>query len=376
MNSELIWDKPHYFENNRLFIPQIFDSKSICEDVPHGFNGFIVPLKGGLKDEINWDLNALRSYITKYPNHKILWDMDLGLFPKFPLLIEDQLPLLTLGLSLEHFRDTIWQEFREKTLGICLYRGKADFTQGFIWDREQELLFQNWLQDRFETCAIFYNEIGFKIDNFADAHPLQLIEHNEGKRIVALYCRDIAAEFLGLLANRLPDALTPWVLLDGSEIKDTALLTQLVNQEIFEHFQIAMNIKGSSTSEFIWESGSIAKGYISQKTLSLPGEKDIKLGICLSPFNMIRPSQTKGFSEVLKDLHRLKIPYRLIPESTLISDWDGLDYLIVFPSGLSPQGKRKLQGFCAASGIVISLGENLGLPQEITFQEYLENRNL
>ncbi len=63
------------------------------------------------------------------------------------------------------------------------------------------------------------------------------------------------------------------------------------------------------------------------------------------------------------------IDYRIIPETYLTTEWHGLDYLIVDPDSLSSQGFRKLQGFCAAGGTIVSLGKIMGLPYEILFDE-------
>ena len=59
-----------------------------------------------------------------------------------------------------------------------------------------------------------------------------------------------------------------------------------------------------------------------------------------------------------------KIPFRLIAEENIITNWDGLDTLIFAPSLLGSQGIRKLQGFLAAGGEVVSLEES-SLPFEV-----------
>lgn len=49
--------------------------------------------------------------------------------------------------------------------------------------------------------------------------------------------------------------------------------------------------------------------------------------------------------------------YRIIPEECLTAQWDGLDTLIVFNGGLSAAGRRMVQGFAAAGGHVVFIGD-------------------
>ena len=46
---------------------------------------------------------------------------------------------------------------------------------------------------------------------------------------------------------------------------------------------------------------------------------------------------------------------RVIEEAYLTAEWDGLDILYIDPPCLSREGKRKVQGFQAAGGEVISV---------------------
>lgn len=63
---------------------------------------------------------------------------------------------------------------------------------------------------------------------------------------------------------------------------------------------------------------------------------------------------------------------RAIAEIFLVSEWDGLDYLVVDPAHLNKEALRKLRGFCAAGGIVVSLNEPLGMSEEMLFdREFL-----
>lgn len=76
------------------------------------------------------------------------------------------------------------------------------------------------------------------------------------------------------------------------------------------------------------------------------------------------PSENEAaFKALMEKGHRV----RLVEEAFLISEWQGLDYLIVDPEFLDNEAVRKLKGFNAAGGRVVSLGKPLGLVDEIGF---------
>ena len=109
--------------------------------------------------------------------------------------------------------------------------------------------------------------------------------------------------------------------------------------------------------------------------MPLKGRKLETVGVCLPSLEHCRPSQYGGLREAFNWLSLAEIPYRIVPEGLLTTDWDGLDDLIVVPNGVSLQGKRKLQGFCAAGGTIVSLGHEMGLAQEMQFDDWKKSRN-
>ncbi len=64
------------------------------------------------------------------------------------------------------------------------------------------------------------------------------------------------------------------------------------------------------------------------------------------------PKNQDPFS-IIEKLQQEKTFFRLIPESFLTYQWDGLDKLFVLESGLSKEGRRSLQGFLATEGEVV-----------------------
>lgn len=282
MKDAIIWDRPYYYVQGKRFIPKI------------GENTTIVSIDGRLKADLNWK-NAReegRSLIEH--GQAILWEIDLGLFSQLAFPLTNQSQYLSLGLSLEHFRDTIWKEFQNHSIGLSIFRGPADFSNEGL---------ERYFEDGVESC------------------------------------RDVAAEYLSLLAARLPDAIPVYVSLEVGAIDS------LLQQAILLHPER-------------WESLNLHLYGCKLPILSLGMEPPkAALAICLPPMESDNVESYTDLGPIIDELVNKKITFRLIAESHLTTQWDGLDQLIYLPEGLSAQGQRKLNGFRAAGGEVIPAKE-------------------
>jgi len=165
-----------------------------------------IKLDGTLKSDLNWSIEP--------SDDLVLWELDLGLFDRLIHPISNEMQLRSLGLSIEHFVNF----YPEDSLGVCLYSGDLDFSLTYPWDVDQEANFHHWCDE---------NRCGPN-DPF----------------MKKLYCRDAATEYLNLLANFLPDSITPYLLLDASSIQDPYDCARLIDPERTERFQRA--IKGAN----------------------------------------------------------------------------------------------------------------------------------
>lgn len=304
-----------------------------------------IHLDGKVQSDLNWKGAREQAEKARERGLKVLWALDLGLFESLQQPLTNQGQFLTLTLSLEHFRDSLWQEFKDCTLGVSLFRGDADFRKGFSWDSHQEENFMTWLQ---ENCSI-------------DASGWDEIEEREP--LIRLFCRDVSVEYLNLLAGRLPDNLPLFLFLDLSSFEGSRQEElHYMNPERFERFRLALKNAHLPFEALKW----------AETTERLTSDDLIQVGICVPPMSFNRATHYEGFEQALIELEKAKLPYKLIPEHALTANWDGLDYLLYSPTGLSPQGKRKLQGFCAAGGTVISTGRLLGFSQELSFSEWFD----
>lgn len=121
-----------------------------------------------------------------------------------------------------------------------------------------------------------------------------------------------------------------------------------------------------------FESGSLKPLSISKKcSRSLYSRFEVRVDGQKPPFTS--PEAHVGFllpsdyEEVFYALVERGVDLRVVEEAYLIADWHGLDYLLVDPKYLDKEALRKLKGFAAAAGAVISLGEKIGVENEIAF---------
>lgn len=294
----LHWDRPHFYESGRLFIPKV------CEGDPTSseFNSVMVRLEGGLRSSLDWSHARQKAQSALELGLKLLWEIDLGLNGRLEYPLSNAMQHQALCLALEHFRDTLWQEFRKETLGLVLYRGTANFASHFPWDEQQRLHF---------------NQSGL---------------HSE-----ELYCGRVYVDYLKMLALRLPDPLPLFILLDCRDLKNPFLLSQLTSRAWYDPFLLALKGSPLMHQEFVWEEGHICKEEQTPQTaLLLPSTE----------------GHYPGLEGTMKELLQGLIPFRVIPELHLAMEWDGLDQLFYSEESLTAQGKRLIQGFIAAGGAI------------------------
>jgi hypothetical protein len=339
--------------------PRIFDGHW-QENIPPGFDALTITLDGRTQADLDWKNARKEAQFAIEKGYALMWDLQLGLFDRLQHPLTHQTQFLSLTLSLEHFRDSLWKEFKSQTLGISLFRGSVDFSRGFSWDIDQKQSFNEWLQEIYDPST---ESLDF----------CQLEQHDEGQQLIRLFCRDVAVEYLALLASRLPDSLPTYLYLDAGSLAGSILNEiQLLNPARFDRLRLALKGHHLPFDVLGWEAPTF-QGYSGHSIVELPLLSEKAIGVCIPPLNFYHSRHYRGLEEGLQALDKLSLPFKIIAESQLTSSWDGLDYILYAPSGLSTQGKRKLQGFCAAGGTVVSTGDLLGLSHEIGLGDWLKS---
>ena len=376
MTNRLHLSEPHphdheeEIEEVRLILPAtIYDAEALGEKVPPGFDAVRIGIDGRIKANLSWAKAhaAAQDYIQQ--GLRLFWEIDLGLWNKLEQPLSSTTQFMSLSLSLEHFRDTLWKEFRDHSVGLCLFRGPIDFSQSLAWDAEQVVNLQTWLQELFGTHAAFSAETGIPVESFASLTRAKLQGTPTGTDLLQLFCRDACGEYLDLLAARLPDTLPLYVLLDAQGFNNIYRLAQLLTKERYPRLHVG--IKGERVGgTFAWEGTPLSMGMIGREPHPCKPIETPTIGICFPKMTDCRPAKNAKLKAAMENLHHYTIPFRIIPESYLTVEWDGLDYLIVDSVFVDIPLSRKLHGFCAAGGTVVAVGEMLGLPEEISWETF------
>ncbi len=268
-----------------------------------------ITLPAGIHDDLKWEKEKELATVAVQNGASIYWYVDFK-FKAQKISLRETPLFLTFATALEHFSKTLWKMFEKNTLGICLYKGEAHFVETFKWVEADQEDFQEWLLDlnKKERFTPF------------DYH---------------LFCANIFGEYLQRLISYLPDTVPVFGIFDTSLTKNVAHATVLLSKERFSSLNIGV-----------------------------PSEHKETLAICLPLDFYVCPAFLSQLEDVLEELSS---PYRVIPESMLTEEWNGVETMLVFPDYVSPQGLRKLQGFVAASGKVLSVGKLLGLEGEVLY---------
>lgn len=355
----------------------IFEASFLGEIVPQGFDSVLISLDGTVKADLSWrkEQEAAKNYVNQ--GFRIFWKIDLGLSRGLDQALGNRTQFLALTLSLEHFCKTLWKEFRKETVGLNLYDGSLDFSAKYVWDEEQIANMQEWMEDHFGSIDTFIQETAIEIKSFKEILPAKLQQSDLGKELLRFFCRDAMAEYLNLLTGSVPDTLSFFLMLDASEITSDFLLAGLLNKEHFPRFHLVVKRRHPFFREEIlggelaWESEVQEKGMIG-KVFKESSFVKPRLGFCLPSQSLCRPSLALSLSQAFIYLQKQQKSFRIIPEVDLAAEWEGLDCLIIDTQLVNIQFKRKLQGFCAAGGTVVFVGESLHLAEEISFDEFFK----
>lgn len=223
MNSLLITTDRHSHHNEEAIEEEeiVLPAKNIylaCENIPEGYDAIRIALDGRIKADLSWDRQ--RALAEKYIEQglRIFWEIDLGLFDKLDQPLSSKPQFLSLTLSLEHFRDTLWKSFRQHTVGVCLYRGSLDFNN--------------------------------------------------------VFCCDACSEYLDLLSQCLPDTIPLHLMFDVATIVDNYRCAQLLSKGRYLRFTIA--VKGLSTGQLLGGDLEWTEGHLRSRSIDRP-----TLGMCL-----------------------------------------------------------------------------------------------
>lgn len=295
-----------------------------CDDIQFQENGILYqPLSDeklkilSLDLSLASDLDFSKAKEEAETAEKILWNLEFDLAS---ISFYDKGTLASFLVAIKCFNEQLLLPFLGKTFGVCLYQGPLLLP--LKWNLEHEEGFVDW-QGPYE-----------KFPGLKD-----------------LYCVEIFSQYLHRLAAALPDEVLPIVLFEPFE-GSKARLAQFLSKEHFPYLYLGLIDHDLPLGPFSSEA-AVAR-----------------LGITLPLHTYCSLESLAAVDRCMEELRQLGISFRIVSETHLTESWDGLDSLIVFSDFLSSQGKRKAQGFVAAGGEIVSVGNLLGMSIEISWEEF------
>lgn len=336
------WDGGEYLRNGITFVPVIYQGPRLEKNsaISPEFNAVAISLDAGIRSSLKWE-EAL-AYAQECVERGLLlfWKLDLGIGREV-VELADHGQFQALSLAIDYFHKQALSRFKEQTIGVAIYEGSCEFAKDFPSFLDKKTDFQEW----------------------QETHCLLNLSRDSIERF---YCRDVLVEYLDLLTTRLQEEIPAFVLLDGTCIASKWELITLLSRERFEHLHLIVKGDAAGIGQIGWDL-PLSSGFIGSSCEQMPSKEEITVGIYLPSFS---GNISSNLDSVLAELAECRTLYKVYPETFLHIEWDGLEYLIVSSETVSEMGLRKLQGFCAAGGTVVTVGAPLKLAQEISWETY------
>src|SRR5687767_6853896 len=125
----------------------------------YDLNFNIISIDATTKSSLQWQDARKEALNVIAKGNKILWHLELGLFGNLSAPLSNTPQFMALRLALDHFRDTLWEEFKRYSIGATLYQGSPDFSVNYNWDDEQTQNFAEWLKESKSEKSVFLEKI-------------------------------------------------------------------------------------------------------------------------------------------------------------------------------------------------------------------------
>ncbi|MBI2743286.1 MAG: hypothetical protein HYX48_05155 [Chlamydiales bacterium] len=304
------------------FFLRIAENSSIFDKEKHNAISILLPAR--LNDELRWKEEIEKAEEFVQNGTLIFWQLDLGL-EEGALILTDPALFFSFGIALEQFTQQLWPAFKEKSLGVSLYRGAFTTTERLVWDAGLE-------------------------EHYAQYRKGSLLSEPVSKQ---LFSTNIFAEFLHRLISYLPVEVAPFCQFDTESIKSLALQSLLFSRARFEYLHLGIKGCALPLRGLTWERGSSIGGWIGESAYNSLHKPAAQIGLIIPQDASLSCEIIEKLEETLAYLLKQDASFRMISELHLTEEWDGIETLISIPEAISPQGVRMLKGFAATGGKIV-----------------------
>lgn len=253
------------------------------------------------KSTLKWpNLESEIEMLLKQGN-SLSFAFDFG-FDPLNFNFKDEITFFSLSIAVGEFIRRAIDPFLEKRIDVCLYKGRGDFSRAILQNKMLFHAFSEWRSGYFPEEAL-------------------------NPHLLRLFSIQLMMQYLHQLAAPIPDVVETYVQIEGLEMLRPSERYELLSEEHFSYIALSPIV-----------------------------ENEASIGIVLPTMGRV---DYDGLDHMIRALDERQLCYRVIPEKLLMEKWCGIDELIVLSDTLSAEGIRMLQGFNAAMGTVIWLGDEI-----------------
>lgn len=310
------------------------------------FNTLNIYLDGRPSSDLSWESLESEIATALKLGAKLSFEIDFGFFDERAQL-RDPASFFSRGIAVNSFEERVYKPYKEQIAAIILYRGSGNFRESICQD-----------------AALYADFLDWRLEFFGNVDITN--------QMFRLFSMELFMHYLHRLAAPLIDDIPLLALFDLADCMRPSYQAELLSKSFFPY--IIPGVKSSSIdfNGFGWQ-GRGNLGYIGHKPLPLIEADPPTLGIVIPEMGRV-PYDL--FDKTIKYLLENGVAYRVFPESLMIENWHGLDQILVFSDTVSQEGRRMLQGFNAAAGQVVTVGEALDLIDEIEIEKFIRSRGI
>ncbi len=345
---------PQYLEEK--FIPHIATS---VESADRNFHNCIaIDLDLSKTSTLKFDHAMLSIDKALKEGYLLFFYIDLKLSKNFEDYF-DEIQFESIRLGLKTFQEKILKPYLAKTFGIGFKFGqlKKDFISPYQFSKLKDYLMATYLD--------FERHFEFSCDDFDSK-----LKDSKLLAEIDLYQVGLVSEYFHRLASCIQEPIEIYSFFDFSSHSPLDIL-RFISLERFPYMRVGMYGCDLLSSGLNVYQGKMLGGTFGMNPVQM---QEPKLGLVFPIDSKLSKSGEDNFNQLINQFLSLQIPFYTLYEDSMTENWQNLEQLLVHSQFVDRSVKRKCQGFSAAQGQVIVFGEEIGVFDEIKFEDFLKDR--
>lgn len=358
------------FLGEELFTPLIALDMDPGEAKRKGFNTVAIKVSLRSDADLHFKEAVTLAHQAQSFGLKIVFDLDFALFGNQRSSIESEALFAMMAFSLKALKEKVLIPFSESVLGVIGFRGGADFYP--LLKRDFKLLdsFRIWLSETYTTAEELSLDLNAPAVDFSHLDYAHFETSDAGRFLLSLAFFEMVFNWMERLCDELPANCPLFMLLEIADETSTALKAAMLNRDRLGRVLIAPlgagELHAGIRLEEMKEPPYAFFGHLLPADTSSQGKT---AAILLPSLENKRWIDYKAIGETASYLIEHKIPFRMIPETLLPSEWDDVETLIV-AAPLSKEGRRRVMGYLSTEGTLVASSRAHDLHEAVDWQDW------